>query len=176
MQLKIIVKPRQCRGHPPIRGTSRDGPGSSKFKFQSSKLEILKSLVNLRVLSALMVRRRWGERVGSWQPRKTTNLRFGSFSRVLEIATKFRRNFDYFGIGSQSAVSGQRSANLVFGIWNLEFGIPDLRSFKFRSSLARDWINYTCSVGQQIIRYRYKHRWRATFKPARGGGEGEVCL
>jgi hypothetical protein len=137
MQLKRIRIRGQCRGHPPIRGSGRDGPGSSEFKVQSSKFELFEPLVNLSVLSALVVKRRWGETV----------------------------------ISLQSAVW-----NLEFGIWNLEFGIPDPGPIRFRSSRARDWINFTCSLSFNIIKDRHKHRWGATFGPARGGRRGKLCL
>lgn len=161
MQLKIIrIRGQNC-GRPLIRGSGRDGPGSSEFKVQSLKFEIFEPLVNLSVLSTSVVKRRWGESVGSWQ------LAIGS---------------------NESAVSSQQSAvrDLVrqladgilnlFRILNFEFGIPHPGPYGFRSSLARDWIHYTCLVHPHIKRYRYKNRWEAKGEPAIGGGAGMLCI
>jgi hypothetical protein len=50
----------------------------------------------------------------------------------------------------------------------------DQELFKFRSSLARDWVNHTCSVKPDIKKNRHKHRWRATCQPAGKWRDGRI--
>jgi hypothetical protein len=44
MQLKIIDIHGSCRGRPPNKGSTREGPGNVKFKVQSSKFEFIEPL------------------------------------------------------------------------------------------------------------------------------------
>jgi hypothetical protein len=43
MQLKIIYRYGQCRGRPPTKGRSREGPGNVKFQIPNSKFQDLVS-------------------------------------------------------------------------------------------------------------------------------------
>jgi hypothetical protein len=172
MQLKIINEYGPPRCGPPTKGTSREGPGIAdswqlavdKIKSTvSSQQSAIRGLVlwkpgtcNMQhekwnMLGALVVKRRWGEAVDSWQ------LTVDSYQSA---------------VGSrQSAVSRQSS---IFSLEHWNTGT--LERLRFRSPRARDWINCTCSVSQQIKQYRYKDRSGEKGKPARGGGVGEVCL
>jgi hypothetical protein len=91
---------------------------------------------------------------------------------------------DSWTVGSvKSAVSGQWSAfrNLkfeiwnLFGIWNLEFGIPDPEAYGFHISRARDWPNFTCSVNPHVTQNRHKHRLKTPVEPAESSGMQRLC-
>jgi len=131
----------QCRGRPPTDGKIRGKPQGLEPQIPNSKFQIpdigtlepwnigtLFPLVDLSALSALVVKRRWGERLAVCGLRSAV-------------------------CGLQSAVR-----HLKFGIWNLEFGISDPEAYKFQSFRARDWVSYTCSVSPNIKRDRGKDR------------------
>ena len=159
MQFKIVRIRGQCRGHPKIRGTTREGPENCRLSIVDCQLSM--DIDKLKIDNAestikndLVVKRRWGE---------------------LDTVGQL----DSWTVGSmKSTVSGQRSAvsGQEFGIWNLEFGIPQKKPFRFRNSLARDWPIITCSVIPPIMQYRYKHRLNPKPDLPKNGGEGMVCV
>ena len=157
MQLKILNKHGPCRGHPPLKATARDGPEAvSSHRLAVGGWRLSVDGRQLAVSSHRLA-------IGGWRPRKTTNLRFGSFSRVLEMTTKFLRNFVHFGIGS-----------LPFRTRKLEPGTRNKAPSRFTHSLARDWISHTCSVMPVIKQDRYKERWKDAIELAKRWQAGKA--
>jgi hypothetical protein len=189
MQLKIIRIRGQCRGRPPTRGTSRDGPGAgtvgSGAKRSPEQSEGSCSAVGSQEpahpterlqsfgrgtwnLELFVVKRRWGdpETIGSGAKRRPER------SDVLSEAKDLSRQSTVWNLPAR--LNNFSRSGGEHGAWKQEPFGDTRRSGKIKIHLAREGPNYTCSVSSNITQDRDKDRLKDTLNLVERLQEGRV--